>query len=106
MQTRRTITVVGTTVAVLMVLGGLSAVERHASFSAGTRADPPGAAWSSRRNDVARPTRRTSTGTRSRWKIRIIDELSGVYGPYTGRWFGTKSETDIEHMVARSEGAR
>ncbi len=27
----------------------------------------------------------------------------GVYGPYTGRWFASKSEPDIEHMVARSE---
>ena len=34
---------------------------------------------------------------------RIIDELGGVYGPYTGRWFASKSDTDIEHMVARSE---
>ena len=34
---------------------------------------------------------------------RIIEELGGIYGPYTGRWFATKSETDIEHMVARSE---
>ncbi len=33
----------------------------------------------------------------------IIRELGGVYGPYTGRWFASKSETDIEHMVARSE---
>ena len=34
---------------------------------------------------------------------RIIRSLGGVYGPYTGRWFGSKSETDIEHIVARSE---
>ena len=34
---------------------------------------------------------------------RIIGQLGGVYGPYTGRWFASKSETDIEHMVARSE---
>ncbi len=33
----------------------------------------------------------------------IIRELGGVYGPYTGRWFGSKTETDIKHMVARSE---
>ena len=33
----------------------------------------------------------------------IIREIGGVYGPYTGRWFASKSETDIEHMVARSE---
>ena len=34
---------------------------------------------------------------------RIVAELEGVYGPYTGRWFASKSDTDIEHMVARSE---
>ena len=34
---------------------------------------------------------------------RIVAELGGVYGPYTGQWFANKSETDIEHMVARSE---
>ena len=34
---------------------------------------------------------------------RIVAQLGGVYGPYTGRWFATDSETDIEHVVARSE---
>lgn len=34
---------------------------------------------------------------------RIIADYGGVYGPYTGRWFSGKRETDIEHMVARSE---
>ena len=34
---------------------------------------------------------------------RIIRSLGGVYGPYTGRWFRSKLETDIEHIVARSE---
>ena len=34
---------------------------------------------------------------------RVIAELGGVYGPYTGRWFASKRETDIEHIVARSE---
>ena len=34
---------------------------------------------------------------------RIIRSLGGIYGPYTGRWFGSKRETDIEHIVARSE---
>ena len=29
--------------------------------------------------------------------------LGGVYGPYTGRWFDSATETDIEHIVARSE---
>ena len=34
---------------------------------------------------------------------QIIADLGGVYGPYTGRWFASKRETDIEHIVARSE---
>ena len=29
--------------------------------------------------------------------------MGGVYGPYTGNWFGSIRETDIEHIVARSE---
>ena len=34
---------------------------------------------------------------------KIVEELGGVYGPYTGNWFGNIRETDIEHIVARSE---
>lgn len=35
---------------------------------------------------------------------RIVAAMGGqVYGPYTGRCFGSIRETDIEHMVARSE---
>ena len=34
---------------------------------------------------------------------RIIARQGGVYSPYTGEWFADKSETDIEHIVARSE---
>ena len=34
---------------------------------------------------------------------RIIAELGGVYSPYTGEWFADKFDTDIEHIVARSE---
>ena len=33
----------------------------------------------------------------------IIRSLGGVYGPYTGRWFSSGRDTDIEHIVARSE---
>ena len=34
----------------------------------------------------------------------VVDALGGqIYGPYTGRHFATLSETDIEHIVARSE---
>ena len=34
---------------------------------------------------------------------RIVQDLGGVYGPYTGTWFESIKETDIEHIVARSE---
>ena len=35
---------------------------------------------------------------------QIVDSMGGIiYGPYTGMWFGSTSETDIEHIVARSE---
>ena len=35
---------------------------------------------------------------------RIVETQGGIYGPYTGTWFETIRETDIEHIVARSEG--
>ena len=35
---------------------------------------------------------------------RIVSSMGGiVYAPYTGTWFGSTSDTDIEHIVARSE---
>ena len=35
---------------------------------------------------------------------RIVESMGGiVYGPYTGTWFDSTSDTDIEHIVARSE---
>ncbi len=35
---------------------------------------------------------------------RIVASMGGIiYGPYTGMWFDSTSETDIEHIVARSE---
>ena len=35
---------------------------------------------------------------------RIVASMGGIiYGPYTGIWFASTSETDIEHIVARSE---
>lgn len=35
---------------------------------------------------------------------RIVAGMGGiVYGPYTGTWFASTSETDIEHIVTRSE---
>ena len=102
MQIPRAPEAAGTTVAVLMVLGGLSTVNQHASFSA-VHAQT---AW---RGLVIVPERRCAPYEADEYRYsqsvedRIIDELGGIYGPYTGRWFATKSETDIEHMVARSE---
>lgn len=34
---------------------------------------------------------------------RIVAELGKIYSPYTGQCFGSIRETDIEHIVARSE---
>ena len=35
---------------------------------------------------------------------RIVAGMGGIiYGPYTGTWFDSTSQTDIEHIVARSE---
>ena len=36
-------------------------------------------------------------------EAQIVAALGGVYGPYTGRWFASARETNIEHIVARSE---
>ena len=33
----------------------------------------------------------------------LVAMLGGVYSPYTGEWFDSKTKTDIEHIVARSE---
>ena len=33
----------------------------------------------------------------------IIEELGGIYSPYTGECFSSKQETEIEHIVALSE---
>ena len=35
----------------------------------------------------------------------IVTQMGGhVYGPYTGRYFSSDTQTDIEHIVAASEG--
>ena len=36
-------------------------------------------------------------------ELRIADRLGGVYSPYTCEMFRALNETDIEHVVARSE---
>ena len=33
----------------------------------------------------------------------LVRELGGVYGPYTGRCFGDRGQTDVEHVIALSE---
>ena len=37
---------------------------------------------------------------------RIVAAQGGIYGPYTGTWFESIKETDIEHIVARFRGSR
>ncbi len=37
---------------------------------------------------------------------KIVEELGGIYGPYTGNWFGNIRETDIEHIVRPLRGPR
>lgn len=36
-------------------------------------------------------------------ELDIIEMLEGIYSPYTGQCFESRDETDIEHIVARSE---
>ena len=36
-------------------------------------------------------------------EARIVAAQGGIYGPYTGTWFDNTGQTDIEHIVARSE---
>ena len=36
-------------------------------------------------------------------EARIVAEIGKIYGPYSGRCFSSTRETDIEHIVARSE---
>ena len=36
-------------------------------------------------------------------RSQIVDAQGGIYGPYTGTWFESIMETDIEHIVARFE---
>ena len=36
-------------------------------------------------------------------EARIVNAQGGIYGPYTGNWFNSTGNTDIEHILARSE---
>ena len=60
-------------------------------------------AWWSRRSFSVPRTARTTTGTRESIEAAIVAELGGVYSPYTGEVFDSARQTDIEHIVARSE---
>ena len=42
-------------------------------------------------------------GIPRRVEARIVAAQGGIYGPYTGTWFDNTGQTDIEHIVARSE---
>ena len=36
-------------------------------------------------------------------ETQIAEQLGGIWSPYTGRTFSSSRDTDIEHIVARSE---
>ena len=98
----RTTTALGLTAVVLLVLGAVSTIGRMPAVSELQ-------AQTSGRGLVVAPEQRCSPYDADDYRYpqsvedRIVAELGGVYGPYTGRWFASKSDTDIEHMVARSE---
>ena len=45
----------------------------------------------------------TTTAARRLHHPKIVAAQGGVYGPYTGTWFESTDQTNIEHTVARSE---
>ena len=49
------------------------------------------------------PYDRSDYGYSQSVELAIIEELGGIYSPYTGRCFSNRWETDIEHIVALSE---
>ena len=99
---RRLATSLGLT-AVLIVIGAVTTIDR---VPGGGALHAQQTSW---RGLVVAPERRCTPYDADDYRYpqsvedRIFDELGGVYGPYTGRWFASKTETDIEHMVARSE---
>ena len=36
-------------------------------------------------------------------EAKVVNAQGGIYGPYTGTWFSSTRDTDIEHILARSE---
>ena len=97
----RTTTPLGLAAVVFVVIGAVSTIGRSPAVEL--------YAQTSWRGLVVAPEQRCSPYAADDYRYpqsvedRIVDDLGGVYGPYTGRWFASKSETDIEHMVARSE---
>ncbi len=85
-------------------IGVLAVLAAAAATTAPARAQDTG--WNSL---VVAPEARCSPYDSSDYRYsqsvedRIIRSFGGIYGPYTGRWFGSKRETDIEHIVAWSE---
>ena len=69
-------------------------------------ADASGQTW---RGLVVAPERRCSPYRSDDYsypqsvEASIVRELGGIYSPYTGERFASTGQTDIEHMVARSE---
>lgn len=42
--------------------------------------------------------------TPASFEVEIVERMGGrIYGPYTGTYFGSTSETDMEHMIALRE---
>ena len=99
---RRTSTSLGLIAVVYLVVGAVGTIDSIPEVSELH-------AQSSWRGLVVAPEQRCSPYDADDYRYpqsvedRIVDELGGVYGPYTGRWFASTSDTDIEHMVARSE---
>ena len=97
-----TTTALGLTAVVFLVIGAVSTIGRIPTVGELY-------AQTSWRGLVVAPEQRCSPYDADDYRYpqsvedRIVAELGGVYGPYTGRWFASKSDTDIEHMVARSE---
>ena len=99
---RRTATALGFLALVFLVIGAASTIDRISAVDTLH-------AQTSWRGLVVTPEQRCSPYDADDYRYpqsvedRIVAELGGVYGPYTGRWFASKSDTDIEHVVARSE---
>ena len=80
------------------------------TLSEGAAASPTGVGPNTWRGIVVAPEHRCAPYDSDDYRYsqsveqRIVAGMGGIiYGPYTGTWFASTSETDIEHIVARSE---